>query len=59
MPDLYAILTLAGAIVLLLVITFGALLVLSYAVGLLSADHDHEHFDYEDMYPDKADKHHK
>lgn len=56
--DFMLILTTIGVVLLVAVIAFVGLLCLSVIVSAIGADHDHEHFDFEDLYPDKADKHH-
>jgi len=57
--DIMFLLAVIGSVILVLAISFVVLVCISVVVSSLNPDHDHEHFDYEDMYPDKADKHHK
>jgi len=57
--DIMFLLAVVGGIVVVSAVAFAALVCIAVVVSSLAPDHDHEHFDYEDIYPDKADKHHK
>jgi hypothetical protein len=57
--DWLPIFLLVGGVLFTLLAIFLGLLVVAYVVHLISGEHDHEHFDYEDLYPDKSHKHHK
>lgn len=57
--DFMFFLTVVGGIILVAAVSFVVLACLAIFISAISPEHDHEHFDYEDFYPDKKDKHHK
>jgi hypothetical protein len=57
----FPVLMVAGGIFVLVIALLLGLLVLAYAMHLVSGQdpYDEDTFDYEDLYPDKSHKHHK